>query len=52
MFEGPPVDSLGPIGRHPVSIDRNMVEPPLVPKAGPFPKLKRTDEVTNWRRHG
>lgn len=50
MFEGPMVDSLSHIGRHPVSLDRNMLEPSLVPKAGLFPKLKRKDKVTNGRR--
>ena len=52
MFEGSMVDSLGHIGRHPMSIDTNMRQPPLIHKAGLSPKLKRKDEVTNGRSRG
>ena len=52
MFEGSLVDSLGHAGGYPVSIDRNAPKSPLGPKAGPFPRLKKKDKVTNGRRYG
>lgn len=43
-----PVDT----GKWPVPTDMNILEPPLVPKAGLCPKFKRREEITKGRRYG